>query len=121
MAEPEKRNPEETEAVEHPPFVPAPVSRRIWAWMGVGYALLAMVLITYWIATSTFLSGITGIMLFPLLAALCAQGIHNFLLCRRGERPGNPALLLVTALLMGAVALGALILGVIQLLSALGG
>jgi len=89
--------------------------------MGVGYAFLAMVLITYWIATSTFLSGITGIMLFPLLAALCAQGIHNFLLCRRGERPGNPALLLVTALLMGAVALGALILGVIQLLGALGG
>lgn len=106
---------------ERPPFVPAPVSRRIWAWMGIAYTLLAILLITYWIATSSFLTGITGIMLFPLLGALCAQGINNYFLCRRGIHPGNPALLLGSAAVMGLLALSALIWGIGQTVSALGG
>ena len=98
------------------PFVPSPVSRRIWAWMGIAYMVMIIFLITYWMATTTFLSGITGIMLFPLLGALSAQGFNNVRLCRRGEHPGSPALLTVTAVIMGLLALSVLAFGVVQLL-----
>ena len=120
MTEPEKLHPEsrgEETPTEQPPFVPSPVSRRIWAWMGVAYMLLIIALMTYWIATSSLLQGITGIMLFPLLGAL---GINNARLCRRGERGGSFALLSLTAALMGLLALATLALGIFQLLGAWG-
>lgn len=120
MSEPEERNPEPTPDTPAP-FVPSPVSRRIWAWMGIVYAVMIMALITYWIATTSFLSGITGLMLFPLLGALCAQGVNNYALCRRGEHPGRPGLLLGSALVMGLLAAGTLVFGVLQLAAALGG
>ena len=123
MTEPEKLHPEsrgEETPTEQPPFVPSPVSRRIWAWMGVAYMLLIIALMPYWIATASLLQGITGIMLFPLLGALCAQGINNARLCRRGERGGSFALLSLTAALMGLLALATLALGIFQLLGAWG-
>ena len=106
--------PEEEAEQETVPFVPSPVSRRIWAWMGVIYVLLILVLLTYWIATTRFITGITGLLLFPVLGALCAQGINNFYRARRGEHSGTPALLLTTALLMGLLALSALVWGIFQ-------
>ena len=110
-------DPETTSAPEQPaPFVPAPVSRRIWAWMGIVYMVIIIFLITYWMATTTFLSGITGIMLFPLLGALSAQGFNNAALCRRGERSGSPALLTATAVIMALLTLSVLAFGVVQLL-----
>lgn len=122
MTEPEEKRPEAAPqaAPEQPKYVPAPVSRRIWAWMAVVYMVLIIALTTYWIATTTFLSGITGIMLFPLLGALSAQGINNARLCRRGERGGNFALLAASAGVMGLLALGALALGIGQLAGAWG-
>lgn len=114
--EPGLTTPESTGEEAPAPFVPSPVSRRIWAWMGVAYVLIVMILITYWIATTRFLTGITGIMLFPALAALCAQGINNHRLAKAGRRGGSPATLLVTAVIMGLVAFSALAWGILQLL-----
>lgn len=109
--------PETAQAPEQPaPFVPSPVSRRIWAWMGIVYMVIIIFLITYWMATTTFLSGITGIMLFPLLGALSAQGFNNATLCHRGERSGSPALLTATAVVMALLTLSVLAFGVVQLL-----
>lgn len=102
---------------EKEPFVPSPVSRRIWAWMGIVYAVIIMLLITYWISTTHFITGATGLMLFPLFGALCAQGINNYFRCKRGERDGKPSLLLASALCMGAVSLSLLALGVVQLIA----
>ena len=56
MTEPEQNQTPGEEQKE--PYVPSPVSRRIWAWMGVAYMVILMVLITYWIATSSFITGI---------------------------------------------------------------
>ena len=78
--------------------------------------VILMVLITYWIATSSFITGITGIMLFPLLGALSAQGFNNARLCKQGERGGNPKLLTATAAIMAVVAAVTLALGVVQLI-----
>lgn len=114
--EPGLTTPEPTGEEAPAPFVPSPVSRRIWAWMGVAYVLIVMILITYWIATTQFLTGITGILLFPVLAALCAQGINNHHLAKAGRHGGNPSTLLATAVIMGLLALSALVWGVLQLL-----
>lgn len=114
--QPGPAGPEPTEEAAPAPFVPSPVSRRIWAWMGVAYVLIIMILITYWIATTQFLTGITGILLFPVLAALCALGINNYRLAKAGRRGGNPSTLLATAVIMGLLALSALVWGVLQLL-----
>lgn len=102
-------------------FVPSPVSRRIWAWMGIVYAVIIMLLITYWISTTHFITGLTGLMLFPFFGALCAQGINNYVRCKRGERAGKPGLLLGSALCMGLVALSLLALGIVQLINFFGG
>lgn len=114
--DPETTHTPETQEQQPAPFVPSPVSRRIWAWMGVAYMVIIIGLITYWMATATFLSGITGIMLFPLLGALSAQGFNNVRLCRRGERTGSPALLTVTAVIMGLLAVSMLAFGIVQLI-----
>ncbi len=106
---------------EPAPFVPSPVSRRIWAWMGLVYAVLIMLLITYWIATSHFITGLTGLMLFPLFGALCAQGVNNYHRCKHGERTGKPGLLLGSAICMGVITLSLLALGIVQLVDFFGG
>lgn len=112
--EPEKL-PEENQE-EREPFVPSPVSRRIWAWMAIVYLVMSTVLFTYWIATTTFIRGITGIMLFPLFGALCAQGVNNYRLAKQGQHPGKPALLLGTAVIMGLIALAMLGWGITQVM-----
>lgn len=102
-------------------YIPSPVSRRIWAWMGIVYMIILMILITYWIAKTQFMTNLTGIMLFPLLGALSAQGFNNVRLCRKGERSGNVPLLAATAIVMGIIALTTLAFGILQLITALGG
>lgn len=119
MTEPEKLDFEPMEEKE--PFVPSPVSRRIWAWMGIVYVVIAMLLVTYWIATTSFITSITGILLFPFLGALCAQGINNFLRAKRGDHSGKPGLLLATAMGEGVLSLLALIWGITQLMDFFGG
>ena len=106
---------------EETPYVPSPVSRRIWAWMGVVYALIIMVLLTYWIATGSLIEGITGIMLFPLLGTMSAQGWNNLRLCRRGERSGSAAVLGTTAGIMAVLAAASLIWGAAELITRFGG
>lgn len=106
---------------EEVPYVPSPVSRRIWAWMGVAYALIIMVLLTYWIATGGLIEGITGIMLFPLLGAMSGQGWNNLRLCRRGEHSGNAVLIGITAGMMALLAAASLVWGAAELIARLGG
>ncbi len=109
------------EREEKAPFVPSPVSRRIWAWMGVVYVVIICLLMTYWIANMTYITGITGIMLFPALGALSAQGFNNAYRCRHGLRGGNFTLLFVSAVVMGLIALMCLAWGAGELVAVFGG
>jgi hypothetical protein len=61
-------------------------SRRIWAMMGVVYVLIAVLLMVYWMATMTLISGITGIMVFPAFAALSAQFFNRRWIIRHGRQ-----------------------------------
>ncbi len=58
---------DETGTEESTSYVPASIYKRVWAWVGVVYMVIIVLLVTYFMATWTFLTGITGIMLFPVL------------------------------------------------------
>lgn len=62
---------------------------RIWAMMGAVYVLLSFLLLTYWIATTTLIQGITGIVLFPFAGALAAQFFNRSWLLRHGRFGGH--------------------------------
>lgn len=63
--------------------------KRIWAMMGAVYVVLSFLLITYWIATTTLIRGITGILLFPVAGALAAQFFNRGWLLRHGRFGGH--------------------------------
>lgn len=63
--------------------------KRIWAMMGAVYVVLSFLLITYWIATTTLIRGITGILLFPVTGALAAQFYNRSWLLRHGRFGGH--------------------------------
>ena len=60
-------------------------TKRIWAMMGAVYVFLSFLLITYWIATTTLITGITGIVLFPAAAALSAQFFNRSWIVKHGR------------------------------------
>ena len=62
---------------------------RIWAMMAAVYVFLSFLLVTYWIATTTFIRGITGMLLFPLAGALSAQFFNRSWLLRHGRFGGH--------------------------------
>ncbi len=64
-------------------------SKRIWAMMGVVYMIIIFLLTTYWITTTTLISGITGILLFPAAGALAAQFYNRSWLLRHGRFDGH--------------------------------
>lgn len=85
--------------------------------VGVVYMIIATVLTTYWIATTTLLTGITGIMLFPLCAGLAVQCFNSRWKClHQPEAKGSPAVFLLLGIACGAAAVFTLISGIAQLI-----
>lgn len=63
--------------------------KRIWAWVGVAYMVIAVCLITYVLAFASFLRGIGGLMVCPALGGVAASLIY---LRQTGSRtPGKTA------------------------------
>ena len=60
--------------------------QRIWAWVGVVYVVILMLLTTYAIATADYIRGIGGFMLSP---ALCGLGASTILRYRQGIGRGG--------------------------------
>lgn len=110
-------------------------SKRIWAMMGVVYVIIIFCLTTYWIATTTLISGITGIMLFPAAAALSAQFFNRSWILKHGRlgheeepdfvEPESPlpgsGKCMAGGVLFGALAFFLLITGIQQTIHFLGG
>jgi hypothetical protein len=110
--------------------------KRIWAMMGAVYVLLSFLLITYWIATTTLIRGVTGLILFPFTAALAAQFFNRSWLLRHGRfggheedpdfvepeegQPGAQSQLII-GVVFALLALFLLVWGVFQLIGFLGG
>lgn len=60
--------------------------QRLWAWVGVVYMVILVLLSTYALAHGSYLKGIGGIMLSPALCGLGASAILRF---REGAGKGG--------------------------------
>ena len=116
MSESDRKDPQEPQ--EKPPVTYASPIQRIWAWVGVVYMLLLLLLFTYFLATGTFIQGITGIMIAPAL-----WGVARMALLQRTDRRNKNKDLLW--LLTVAVCAAFIVVGVLSslrpLLAAFGG
>lgn len=92
-------------------------NKRIWAMVGVVYMVIATLLMTYWIATTSLLHGITGIMLAPLCAGLSAQCFNSRWKALHRDGRGSPAVFLLLGAACAAAAVVSLILGIGELVS----
>ncbi len=88
--------------------------KRIWAWVGVAYMAIIVLLITYLYANAAYLTGIGGLMTAPALAGAGASVIY---LWRAGEDKGPGRTALMVALVAACAVL--LVLGLIQGIPAL--
>ena len=80
---------EKLEKQENPgqePIRYATPMQRLWAWVGVVYMVLLVLLTTYALSHGAYLRGIGGVMLAP---ALCGLGASAILRCRQGVGRGG--------------------------------
>ncbi len=79
---------------EHPPVKWATPVQRVWAWVGVAYMVILVLLSTFALAHGAYLRGISGAMLSPALFGLGATAILRY---RQGTgRGGLPACILIS-------------------------
>ena len=85
----EHRMDQEEHKEQQQPIKYATPMMRIWAWVGVVYMVILVLLNTYALAHGSFLRGIGGLMLSP---GLCGLGASAILRYRQGQgRGGLPA------------------------------
>ena len=90
--EEEKR--EEQEAPEKEEIKYATPMQRVWAWVGVVYMVMLVLLTTYALAHGAYLRGIGALMMVPALAGVGASAVVRY---RQGQgRGGLPACLLIS-------------------------
>ena len=93
-------------------------NKRIWAMVGVVYVVISVFLMTYWIATTSLINGLTGIILFPLCAGLAAQCFNcRWKLLHQRQERGNPTVFLLLGIGCSIATVLALILGCLELIS----
>ena len=97
-----------------PDWTPASPAKRALAWMGIVYMVILVLLTTYNLATGEPLHGIPGILLFPACGGLSALSWLRY----RAVGGFHHCFMAVLAALCGLVSL---VLGVLSLISALGG
>lgn len=85
-------------------YTPASFEKRVAAWVGIGYMLMLMALVTYTIATARTLPGTAPLLVVPLGVGVPFIVVHRQ---RQGTAPGG----LVVSVLMCAVCVAAVVLG----------
>lgn len=101
----EKKCPGGEEGPASGPTKPAYASplKRIWAWVGVVYMVLLVLLVTYAMTTGGYLTGIGGAMAVPALGGAAASSVWLWL-ARRDRRTAAHAVALFL-LLAGCAAM----------------
>ena len=59
------------------PYVPASPLKRIWAWVGVVYMVIIVLLMTYMYGTGTYLHGIASLISASASATFCPFSVRN--------------------------------------------
>ena len=97
-------------------------TKRIWAMVGAVYMIIITLLMTYWISATSFITGITGLLLFPLCGGMAVQCFNNRwkLLHPSEDRKaptGNPGIYLLLGIACAIATLYTLITGIGQLMA----
>ena len=79
--------PEETPPREH---VYASPLKRIWAWVGVVYMVIIVLLITYLFATAKLLQGIGGLMVLASILLIAVDGNRKAKAAQPPEKKSAP-------------------------------
>lgn len=82
----EEKDPQELEMGQKEEIQYATPVQRTWAWVGVVYMVILILLTTYALAHGDYLRGIGGIMVSP---ALCGLGATVILRYRQGQGRGG--------------------------------
>ena len=116
MAEEEKKTSGE-------PVVYASPLKRVWAWVGVAYMVIVVLLMTYMFANGAYLNGIAPLMFIPAVAGLAASAICVWVTGKRQENRSGArfALLVLLVLACAAVIVYSLMVGIPALLANFGG
>ena len=89
---------------------------RLWAWVGVVYMVLLVLLNTYGLAHGDFLRGIGGLLIAP---ALCGLGASAILRYREGKGRGGLGVCILLSGISFALAVWNFVLGLPVLLAQL--
>ena len=116
MSEPDRQNPETPE--EKPPVTYASPVKRVWAWVGVAYMLIIVLLFTWYMAKARFINGIGSLMLIPALCGVAATVILRY---RSGEAKGGLIVCILFVAACAALVILNLITGIPALLANFGG
>lgn len=123
MPDNDNKTPAETPEEEtRESYTPASPIKRIWAWVGVVYMVIIVLLMTYMYGTGTYIRGVTGLMLAPALAGGAASAICLFLTAPQQQRtPARRAMMIFIAAACIALCILNLISGIPALLANFGG
>ena len=122
MADEHNKTPQEQDEQPREPYVPASPLKRIWAWVGVVYMVIIVLLMTYMYGTGTYLQGIAALMLVPALGCGAAPAVCVWLTSPQESRsPARRAMMIfITALCLALIVIN-LINGIPALLANFGG
>jgi hypothetical protein len=114
MSDLNRPNQNEETGTEEESYVPASIYKRVWAWVGVVYMVIIVLLLTYLFATWRFLTGIPGIMLFPVLGGFSVvKGIQAHEMTCTADRI-TP---IFWSILSGIACIASLIWGITQVIA----
>lgn len=116
----EEKLPQENLPQDQPPAEPvvyASPIKRVWAWVGVVYMVIIVLLITYMLGFGRYLQGIGGLMVCPAIAGIF---VSLSVLWREKSQTKRPALLFLLQGLCIAAFLLSLLAGIPALITNFG-
>lgn len=104
------------------PVVYASPLKRLWAWVGVVYMVIIVLLMTYMFANGAYLHGIAPLMVIPAIGGLAASAVCLWVTGGKQNRSGPRfALLLLIVALCAAICIYNLSVGIPALKANFGG
>ncbi|MBP1737250.1 MAG: hypothetical protein H6Q60_1131 [Oscillospiraceae bacterium] len=117
-AQPKQFSSPDTPPPDKVPYTPASPQKRIWAWVGVVYMIIIILLFNYQLSHGKMILGITGIMLAPAIGGFAAQFAYLFI---KNKNLSTRLAMLLLILLCAAAIVICLLQGISALLSNLSG
>ena len=118
MSDSENRTPETPEEEPKAPIVYASPVKRAWAWVGIVYMLIIVLLFTWYMAHAEFIHGIGSLMVIPALGGVAATAILRY---KGGQGKGGLSVCIAFVAICAALIGINLVTGIPALMTNFGG